>query len=152
MSYLALESYATGRVVPWQQSLEVLETLDEGREEIVLELLVEVCRTDDEERLWELAGFLARTSSTPPLQPLLELLSDPSAEVRRRTAMALGKIGDPGILPGLVSLYLDPIPEVQAEAAEAVWRITGGDDGFEPELAPEEKARILHRWRKSFSR
>ena len=135
-----------------KRALEVLETFDEGREEIVVGLLAQTCRTDDEERLWELASFLVRIGPPSKLDPILEILSDPSVAVRRHAAMALGKIGNREVLPALISLYLDPSPEVQAEAADAVWRLTSTDDGFEPELSPEQKARIVQRWREDFSR
>ncbi len=130
-----------------ERAIEAIGLLAEGGDAVVAGLLPIVCRRpSDEERLWQLAGYFAARHSPAPMDSLGPLLRDPSPAVRSRALMALGKIGDPGALAEIVRLYADPSPDVQAEAADAVWRITGEDDGFDPDLPPTEKARIVEEW------
>jgi len=59
----------------------------------------------------------------PATRPLLELLSDQNAEVRRRTALLLGEIGDPAAVDGLTRLLADPVPSVRREGFEALEKV-----------------------------
>lgn len=60
------------------------------------------------------ASLLVRPATTPDLA---DLAADVDPSVRRRSAMAIGRIKDPAGLPLLVSALQDPTPEVRAMAA-----------------------------------
>ena len=82
------------------------------------------------EALWLIGG--------PSTRPLVELLSDQSSEVRRRTALLLGEIGDPAAVEGLSRTLADQVPSVRREGFEALEKIrrkAGGADASEPRPA-----------------
>jgi len=57
----------------------------------------------------------------PPARPdLLALLADPDARIRRRAALAVGRVGLPEGVGPLVTLLADPEPEVRQMAAFAL--------------------------------
>ena len=68
----------------------------------------------------------------PPPSDLVRLLIDDEARVRRRAALALGRIGDPEALKPLLSLLRDPEPAVRRMAAFALGLI--GDEAARPSL------------------
>jgi HEAT repeat protein len=70
----------------------------------------------------------------PPTPDLLRLLNDGEARVRRRAALAVGRVGLPDGVPPLVALLADSDPEVRQMSAFALGLI--GDSGaFDPLLA-----------------
>lgn len=56
----------------------------------------------------------------PPPSDLIRLLHDPEARVRRRAALAAGRVGLPGAVPALVERLADDEPEVRQMAAFAL--------------------------------
>src|SRR5690606_36591545 len=74
-----------------------------------------VVRNCTMEALWLIGG--------PATRPLLELLSDQNSEVRRRTALLLGEIGDAAAVDGLTRLLSDQVPSVRREGFEALEKI-----------------------------
>src|SRR5262245_32758938 len=61
-------------------------------------------------------------------------LSDPDRGVRRRAALAAGRIGDPTLVPALARLLADPEPEIRQMAAFALG-LAGDKKALEPLLA-----------------
>jgi HEAT repeat protein/cyclophilin family peptidyl-prolyl cis-trans isomerase len=55
-----------------------------------------------------------------PVPDLLPLLADPEPRVRRRAAIAVGRVGLPSAVPSLLPLLKDPEPEVRQMAAFAL--------------------------------
>ena len=62
----------------------------------------------------------------PPPPDLLRLLADDEARIRRRTALAVGRVGLPEGVAPLVTLLGDPDPEVRQMAAFALGLIADG--------------------------
>ena len=62
----------------------------------------------------------------PPPSDLIRLLGDPEARVRRRAALALGRVGLPDAVEPLAKLLLDEEPEVRQMAAFAIGLIGDG--------------------------
>ncbi len=56
---------------------------------------------------------------------ILTRLSDPNPQIRRRAALALGRIGAPESVGWLVPVLSDPVPLVRAEAAFSLGLIEG---------------------------
>ena len=69
---------------------------------------------------------------TPPPSDLIRLLSDPEVRVRRRAALAMGRIGLSEAIEPLVMLLKDPEKEVRQMAAFAIGLI--GDENSRPAL------------------
>ena len=69
---------------------------------------------------------------TPPPSDLIRLLRDPEARVRRRAALAMGRIGLSEAIEPLVMLLKDPEKEVRQMAAFAIGLI--GDENSRPAL------------------
>jgi HEAT repeat protein len=76
------------------------------------------------------------------LLPLLGLLDDPAASLRREGATALGRLGKAGVnaAPHLVLALKDTDPAVRIEAALALWRIDGRMEPNMPVLLESLKA------------
>ncbi len=68
----------------------------------------------------------------PPPSDLIRLLNDEEARVRRRAALALGRVGLPEAVPALQGLLSDSDPEVRQMAAFALGLI--GDAAARPAL------------------
>jgi len=77
-----------------------------------------VARNCAMEALWLIGG--------PAVRPLIDLLDDQSPDVRRRTALLLGEMGDPGAIEALTRVLGDPVPVVRREAFEALEKIRKG--------------------------
>jgi len=78
---------------------------------------------------------VAAVGVAPPQPDLLPLVTDPEAQVRRRAALAIGRVGDPeGIAPLARLLASEPDPEVRQMAAFAIGLI-GDASGAEPLIA-----------------
>ncbi|MDA1139852.1 MAG: HEAT repeat domain-containing protein [Planctomycetota bacterium] len=71
---------------------------------------------------------LGDVGSSKALEPLIDSLEDPSSEVRRESAIALGKIGDPRAVVPLLSIK--EIGEVAIEARKAARSI--GENNSSP--------------------
>jgi cyclophilin family peptidyl-prolyl cis-trans isomerase/HEAT repeat protein len=64
----------------------------------------------------------------PPPPDLVRLLADPDRRIRRRAALAAGRVGLPDAVPGLATLLLsDPEPEVREMAALALGLLASGE-------------------------
>ena len=73
-----------------------------------------------------------KTLLPPPPPDLMRLLGDPEARIRRRAALAVGRVGLPEGIPGLVRLLQsDADPEVRQMAAFALGLI-GDESAAEP--------------------
>jgi len=64
---------------------------------------------------WTAAISLARLHVPSGVAALERLALDPDLDVRRRTALAIGELGDPALLPSLVPL-LDETPATASAA------------------------------------
>ena len=81
------------------------------------------------------AGKPAPVVVAPPPPPdLVRLLGDSQARIRRRAALAIGRVGLPEAVPPLAKLLADPDPEVQQMAAFALGLI-GDPSAREPLVA-----------------
>jgi HEAT repeat protein len=67
------------------------------------------------------------SASRDVTSPLVELLSDPQADLRMHAALALGHVGDPAAVPALVAALDDEDPNVRFHAIEALGAIGAGD-------------------------
>lgn len=90
----------------------------------------------DDFRRWE-AVFSLKEVPSPEVVGALRLMLDPAAEaeerVRSEVALALGTIGDKGLIPDLMStLRSDPSPSVRMRASLALARI--GDPSVVPAM------------------
>jgi cyclophilin family peptidyl-prolyl cis-trans isomerase/HEAT repeat protein len=65
-------------------------------------------------------GKRAKVPPSPPVPDLIPLLSDPDAGMRRRAALAVGRVGLAAGVPPLVPLLKDPDPDVRQMAAFAL--------------------------------
>jgi HEAT repeat protein/cyclophilin family peptidyl-prolyl cis-trans isomerase len=65
-------------------------------------------------------GKRAAVAPPPPAPDLIRLLSDPEARVRRRAALAVGRVGLADGVDPLIGLLADPEPEVRQMAAFAL--------------------------------
>ena len=79
-------------------------------------------------------GKPAAIAPPPPVPDLLQLLNDSEARVRRRTALAVGRVGLAAGVPPLVGLMKDGDPEVRQMAAFALGLI-GDRSAREPLVA-----------------
>ena len=84
------------------------------------------------------AGHKGRVAPVPPPPPappdLTALLKDPEPRIRRRAALAIGRVGLADGLPALSAALADSDPEVRAMAAFALGLI--GDKSAEAALTP----------------
>jgi len=87
------------------------------------------------------------------VEPLVELLKDPSATVRARAALSLGQIGEPAkpAVPALIDLLKDADPTVRRQAIVAVRNIRPGPQVAVPlcvklleDSDPGVRNRVLH--------
>ncbi len=90
-------------------------------------------RADEASRL-QAVRTLAAERTALAVEELVQALHDPSSEVRREAARALGEIGDPRALPALLKMLNDPTSDIVAECAEALGKI-GSPDAI-PHLLP----------------
>ncbi len=112
-----------------------------------------ILRLEDERRLADpaappLAGVNAAgvpPAGPPRLRPDLRvLLEAPAAHVRRRAALAVGRVGSRGGVAALVARLTDPVPEVRRTAAFGLGLIgdAGAADALADALAdPEPRVR-----------
>jgi HEAT repeat protein/cyclophilin family peptidyl-prolyl cis-trans isomerase len=93
------------------------------------DLMSWILRLEDERRLADPApaapagaGVSTQPSTgfVPPRPDLLALLEAPEAHLRRRAALAVGRVGLPEGVDALVGLLVDPEPEVRQMAAFAL--------------------------------
>ncbi len=66
------------------------------------------------------AEALGRLGDLRGIQPLMNALGDPDAEVRWRAALSLGMLGDHRVFSSLVVALDDPVFEVKRRAAESI--------------------------------
>jgi hypothetical protein len=112
-------------VVPWEQKADWIIRLEDQR----------ILRNPNAPP----PALLSSASGTRPAVPgpeepsdLLRLLSDPEARVRRRAALAAGRVGLAEAVGPLSALLKDPEPEVRQMAAFALGLI--GDPAARPAL------------------
>ena len=93
------------------------------------DLMSWILRLEDERRLADPApaapagagvSMQPSTGFVPPRPDLLALLEAPEAHLRRRAALAVGRVGLPEGVDALVGLLVDPEPEVRQMAAFAL--------------------------------
>jgi FOG: HEAT repeat len=129
-------------------ALLALRKVKEGRERPVA-ILVSQFATAGVFRSFAFLGDLSRDSSDPRvaralrridgeggelvLREVVERLDDPSPEVRREAARALGRIGSAEATGQLVARLSDPASPIRIEAARALGEI--GDESAVPALA-----------------
>ena len=78
----------------------------------------------DEAMVDAIAGVLAREDARRYDGPLLQdAANHPDALVRRRAALAMGRIGDPRATPTLLRLLSDQVEVVRQDAAFALMRL-----------------------------
>ncbi|MCX7925838.1 MAG: HEAT repeat domain-containing protein, partial [Fimbriimonadales bacterium] len=70
---------------------------------------------------------LAEEKTPLAVEELISALRDPTPEVRREAAKALGAIGDPRAVPALLQVLKDPASDLALEAAEALGAIGSPD-------------------------
>lgn len=80
------------------------------------------------------AQSLGRLRATNSVVPLLAALNDMHHHVRARACEALGIIGDKATAGKLLLLRRDTFPDVQLEAAKAVWKINRDPEPILPVL------------------
>lgn len=134
--------------------------------EIVRDLLRSACRAGATEPRAEAEGAsdlhplvadvpkLADSGTFGPEAPvaivsdLARLASDPSPEVRRRAAAALGRIRGAGAGAALVTLLDDPERDVRDEAIESLFALSSGETfGYDPDADPGRQHEPIARWR-----
>jgi len=123
------------RSVPTASSataLKVLEQLGSVRVR-TLRHIRQLQHSGDERERQDAVNALSLARSGIAVQELTLALSDPSPDVRRRAAAALGDIRDPTATPALAGLVGDEDPAIAVEAIEALGRI--GDPTAAPALA-----------------
>jgi HEAT repeat protein/Na+/melibiose symporter-like transporter len=89
-------------------------------------------RQADEASRLQAVRTLAAERTALAVEELVQALHDPSIEVRREAARALGEIGDPRAVPALLQMLNDPTSGIRVECAEALGKI--GDRGALPHL------------------
>jgi HEAT repeat protein len=88
----------------------------------LLKLLPVALKDDRPEIRLKAAGFLQDLPDPAAGDPLIAALRDPDQNVRRRAALALGRIGQPAG-PSLAGLLQDSDPEMRRMAAEQLGKI-----------------------------
>lgn len=109
----------TAPVVPFEQKLAVILHLEDSR----------LLRIEPVAPAVPAPPVKGRTAKPTPPAPAIELatyLNDPEGRVRRRAALAVGRVGLPDGIPLLTPLLADADPDVRAAAAFALGLI--GDD------------------------
>jgi hypothetical protein len=105
-------------------SLALQRLGDDGSAEAACACLIKELEAPDPERRALAARALGGLMSLSAVAPLMEALSDFSAQVRADAAGSLGWIGDPRATPLLTSVgFTDPDPSVREVAMYAVARL-----------------------------
>jgi cyclophilin family peptidyl-prolyl cis-trans isomerase/HEAT repeat protein len=99
--------------VPWEQKLAWIVRLEDQR-------LLRDPNTPAPVIIRPATATLPALVAPPPPSDLLVLLDDPEARVRRRAALALGRVGLPDAVEPLTRLLSDEEPEVRQMAAFAL--------------------------------
>ena len=99
-----------------------------------------------EERLVELGS----PAAVPLIAYLRETSASPDVSKRRRAARIIAQTAPEDSIPDLIELLSDPLSDVRVNAAQALERLTGLDQGLPPPQWKDEgepqKAAIT-RWR-----
>ncbi len=90
-------------------------------------------QADEASRLQAIRTLTAERTALA-VEELVQALRDPSIEVRREAARALGEIGDPRAVPALLQMLHDPASGIRAECAEALGKI-GDQSALNPLIA-----------------
>jgi HEAT repeat protein len=90
-------------------------------------------QADEASRLQAIRTLTAERTALA-VEELVQALRDPSIEVRREAARALGEIGDPRAVPALLQMLHDPASGIRAECAEALGKI-GDKSALNPLIA-----------------
>ncbi len=91
-----------------------------------------------------LLGFLHDPRSADPLGRHLQ---DAAPLVRYEAAASLLKLGDDRGTATIVAGLEDPDPLIRAKCIILLEEVTGRDLGYRPDLAPDERAAAVARWR-----
>ncbi len=129
-----------------QLAAERLRSLGGFGIETQYELLAECCLRNTRERGWELVTVLARSPLQPVAQTFLELLGHADGVVRFNATMFIPGIGSAECVPALIQLLNDPDVDVRAEAADALWELTGENHQYDPTGPEETRKAGLRRW------
>jgi len=106
--------------VPWGVAKAALFAIGQS----AIEGLKAALRSPDQRTRMFSVDLLGLLNALPAIPDLLEALHDGALEVRVAAARALGRIGAPRAVPGLVAcLLVSEPPELRAVAAEALGRI-----------------------------
>ena len=122
-----------------------------GRVELVPELARMLDAEAGLER--EAGAYILRTFAQRKLDirkatpPLLEALRDSEERVARNAAQALYVQGDRAILKQVFPLLSDSAPLTRALAGELMEGLTGRDLGFQADAAPDERSKVVARYR-----
>ena len=74
------------------------------------------------------------------------VLEDPDLWVRRLAAEVLGKLGGDPALEGLIKALGDAELVVRAAALGSLRKLTGEDNGFDPQASAADRRRAVQRW------
>ncbi len=110
--------------------------------------LVDILLSSDHAVRLEAAISLSRLQVPSGVAALERLALDPDAEVRRRTALAIGELGDPALLPSLIP-QLDDQPAVRKAALTSLAQLVGAGGGpadIPANAADAERARLWRNW------
>ena len=112
-------------VVTWEQKLAWMVRLEDQR-------LLRDPNPTPAAILRPATALLPAIVGPPPPSDLIRLTADAEARVRRRAALALGRVGLPAAVPPLMTLLMDGEPEVRQMTAFALGLI--GDASARPAL------------------
>lgn len=134
---------------------EVVQTVaeEEGGLHFVETVLQEAISQGEDWLAARLAGSLDGLDAAEVVAIPSRLASVIDGEARRRGAAAIAQMSRHAAEATriLVSLLDDPEVKVREEAIEGLFSLVGEDLGFEPDDPPEERARVIQRWRERIS-
>ncbi|MFA4985772.1 MAG: HEAT repeat domain-containing protein [Candidatus Brocadiia bacterium] len=108
--------------------------------------LVEVVLDESNEVKVRIIGILVRIKDERSLPLLRSLLNNPVAQVRCRSAWALGEIPANDNVPALIAALSDEDADMRFYAINSLYRLTGLKFDFEPRGAEEARAKAIALW------
>jgi HEAT repeat protein len=120
----AIDVVATG---DWRLRRAAVRTLRQRASTAEIAHLLETLRREHQDLNVLSSALQVLSASRDVTSPLVELLSDPQADLRMHAALALGQAGDPAAVPALVAALDDEEPNVRFHAIEALGALGAGD-------------------------